>query len=63
MTKALVLLTQEEVCERLRVSRQTVWRYVRDGVLPAVKRKRPGTSRGLLRFREDDVESFARKRS
>ncbi len=31
------LLTIAEVAERLRVSRQTVWRRVRDGSIPAVR--------------------------
>jgi predicted site-specific integrase-resolvase len=50
------LLTQGETAERLRRSRQTVWRLGRDGLLPVV-RLTPGGRPGYL---EADVERLIR---
>lgn len=47
-----VWLTADDVAELLRVKRSTVWRWARDGKLPAVRFGR------LIRFRSVDVENF-----
>jgi excisionase family DNA binding protein len=50
------LLTARQVAELLNVSAETVLRWTRDGLLPAVRL--PGTSRGRLRYRPVDVEAW-----
>jgi excisionase family DNA binding protein len=50
------LLTAREVAELLNVSTETVLRWARRGDLPAVRM--PGTTRGRLRFRPDDVDAW-----
>lgn len=51
-----VLMTIGEVAEHLRLSRWTVRRYVRDGVLPASKIGR------FWRVRPQDLEKFIEER-
>jgi excisionase family DNA binding protein len=50
-----VLLGAAEVARRLGVSRQTVYRLVREGSLPAVRLGGPDAS---LRIREDGLERW-----
>lgn len=52
------LLTAREVAERLGVSSETVLRYVRKGILPAIRL--PG---GAIRFREDWLEDWLAARA
>ena len=47
-----MLLRVEEVAERMRVQPATVYRFVRDGLLPAVRFSR------MVRVREADLEAF-----
>ena len=47
------LLTTAQVADLAKVSRQTVWRWARSGVLPAIH---PGPK--LWRFRRSDVEAL-----
>lgn len=47
------LLTVKEVASDLRVSPRTVWNYVADGRLPAVR-----LGDKTIRFRTEDVEAF-----
>lgn len=47
------LLTAREVAEIVAVSTETVLRYVRRGILPAIRL--PG---GAVRFREADVDAW-----
>jgi excisionase family DNA binding protein len=46
------LLTTSEVCERLRVTRQTVWRWRKAGLLPAI------VIGGTVRFKAVDVDAL-----
>jgi excisionase family DNA binding protein len=48
------LLTTNEVAELARVSRQTVWRWAEDGVLPTAVE----LPSGHRRFRRSDVEKL-----
>jgi excisionase family DNA binding protein len=50
------LLTAREVGELLGVSAETVLRWTRAGKLRAIRL--PGTSRGRLRYRPEDVEAW-----
>ena len=52
--EARSLLTVQEVAERLRVHRGTVYRKVSNGTLPALKLTTSG--RGAIRVREDELE-------
>lgn len=54
------LLTTGEVAEWLGLSRWTVSRYVRDGVLPAF---RIGPGKGVIRIDRAAVEAWLAKRS
>ena len=45
------LMVANEVCEYLRVSGATLWRWCRDGKITALR-----TPGGRLRFRESDVQ-------
>lgn len=47
-----VLLRVEEVAERLRVQPATVYRFIRDGLLPCIRFGR------MVRIREADLEVF-----
>lgn len=55
------LLTAREVADHLGLSPETVLRYVRRGELPAIRL--PGTAKGRLRFRREDVEAWLEERS
>ncbi|MHB8598188.1 MAG: helix-turn-helix domain-containing protein [Ktedonobacteraceae bacterium] len=50
------LLTSEQVADRLQVSSQTVYSWLRTGELPSVRIGR------LWRVRPSDLEEFLRKR-
>lgn len=52
--EATILLTAEEVAERLRVNVNTVRRYIRSGRLPAIR-----LGKGY-RIRSEDLEAFLR---
>lgn len=52
------LLTIEEVCNLLKVSRRTVYNYIKSGKLPCVK-----LSKNTLRFREFDIEKLISDRT
>jgi excisionase family DNA binding protein len=49
------LLTPEQVAERLQVTVQTIYTWLRSGYLPSVKMGR------LWRIRPDDLEEFIRQ--
>ncbi len=53
------LLTPAEVAERLQVTRQTVWRWLREGELPAI------SLGGIYRVDPADLDAFleGRKRT
>lgn len=55
------LLTARAVAELLDVTPETVLRWVRRGELPAVRL--PGTVRGRLRFRVEDVDAWIEARA
>ncbi|TMJ93239.1 MAG: helix-turn-helix domain-containing protein [Actinobacteria bacterium] len=48
----MLLLRVEEVAERLRVKAPTVYRWIADGRLPAVRFSR------IVRVRDTDLEAF-----
>lgn len=50
------LLTLQEVAEKLRVSKLTVWRYTDNGSLPAFKIGR------ALRIKNSDIDKFIESR-
>ncbi len=50
------ILMADEVCEYLRVSDSTLWRWCRDGKITALR-----TPGGRLRFRESDVQKVLRE--
>lgn len=50
------LLTARQVADRLGVTAETVLRWTRAGDLPAIRL--PGTVRGRLRYRPDDVAAW-----
>lgn len=52
-----MLLTPEEVAERLKVSRETVLRWLRNGELKGVKAGK------LWRVREEDLQEFINARN
>ncbi len=49
------LLTIPEVAEQLRLSKGTVYKLIRDGVVPAVQLGRSGAS---LRVKSDELERW-----
>jgi excisionase family DNA binding protein len=55
------LLTARQVADLLGVTAETVLRYTRAGELPAIRL--PGTARGRLRYRPDDVDAFLEQHS
>lgn len=57
----MALLTPEEVAERLRVSRITVWRLMAEGALPGITVRRG--RRRLVRIADTELEQFIRERS
>ncbi len=54
--KATSLLTPQEVAERLRLRRSTVWRYIREGRIKAIK-----LNQRTYRIFEKDLNRFLRK--
>lgn len=52
------LLTTAEMAKRLRVGSETLRRFVRDGIVPAVR-----LSPKVIRFDPDDVATALRKQS
>jgi excisionase family DNA binding protein len=50
------LLTARELGEAIGVSAETVLRWTRQGELPAIRL--PGTARGRLRYRPEDVDAW-----
>ncbi len=50
------LVTAEEVVTLLKVSPKSIYRWAKDGILPAFREGR------LVRFLESDVETFVRDR-
>jgi excisionase family DNA binding protein len=50
------LITAEEVATLLKVSPKSIYRWAKDGLLPAFREGR------LVRFLESDVEAFVRDR-
>lgn len=50
------LLTAREVADRLGVTAETILRWTRRGELPAIRL--PGTARGRLRYRAEDVDAW-----
>ena len=51
------MLTAEEVSRILRIKISTVYDWVYEGVLPAIRAKK-GHHRSVVRFRESDIEEF-----
>lgn len=49
-------MTIEEIASILRVSEETIRRYIRDGLLPAIR------LRGLYRVKREDFEKFLKQR-
>jgi excisionase family DNA binding protein len=54
--KAATLLTPQEVADRLRLKRSTVWRYIREGKIKAIK-----FNQRTYRVLERDLNQFLRK--
>lgn len=50
------LMMADEVCEYLRVSDATLWRWCRDGKVTALR-----TPGGRLRFRESDIQKVLKE--
>jgi len=50
------LVTAEEVAALLKVSPKSIYRWAKEGLLPAFREGR------LVRFRESDVETFVKDR-
>lgn len=55
-----VWLTAAEVADRLRISKQTVYRWAKTGQLPAY---RPGGRWCALRFRATDIDNALKERA
>lgn len=51
------LMTAEEVAEYMQVSKNTVWRWIRDGELTAIS-----IASQRYRIREEDLEAFIKER-
>lgn len=49
-------MTIEEIASILRVSEETIRRYIRDGLLPAIR------LRGMYRVKREDFEKFLKQR-
>lgn len=56
MAQVPALLTAPEVADQARVSPETVRRWVREGLLPAIE-----LPSGRLRFRPEDIEALLTK--
>lgn len=54
--KAISLLTPQEVAERLRLTRRTIMKYIREGKIRAIK-----INRRIYRISEKDLNSFLKK--
>ena len=52
MSESTDLLTTEEVAARLRVGVETIWRYLRSGMLPGIRLGK------YWRIRKADLEAF-----
>jgi excisionase family DNA binding protein len=48
-------MTTEEIAKILNVSKETIRRYIRDGLLPAIR------LRGLYRVKREDFEEFVKQ--
>jgi predicted DNA-binding transcriptional regulator AlpA len=56
-----LLVTTEEAQRLLRVGRNTLWAWERDGHGPQpVHIGRPGAQRRTIRYRRDEIEALAR---
>lgn len=51
------LMTAEEVAEYMQVSKNTVWRWIREGELTAIS-----IASQRYRIREEDLEAFIKER-
>lgn len=56
--RRLRLLSDRQMAERYEVSRQSIWRWARDGVIPAPKKISPGMTRWLA----DELDAHDRAR-
>jgi len=54
--RAINLLTPQEVADRLRLRRSTVWRYIREGKIKAIM-----FNKRTYRISEKDLNQFLRK--
>lgn len=61
MTEPVHLLTVDEVAERLRKHKQSVYRLVYDGDLPWVNVAKQG-ARAAIRVREEDLQDYVAAR-
>jgi len=52
--------TIEEIAKVMKLSRVTLYRYIKSGKLSAIKVPGPGKG-GALRFRSKDLDNFAKK--
>lgn len=52
------LISAEEACKRLNIGRTTLWRYMKDGMITAVK-----SSGQKLSFRLSEIEAFITKQT
>jgi excisionase family DNA binding protein len=55
MPDETVYLTVKDIANRLQVSEQTVWRWIRSGELPSIKLG------GQYRVSPDDLQDFLKK--
>lgn len=54
------LLTPQAVRKQLKISRQTLWNYVKAGKIPVIRLSDNG--KGRMRFRQEDIEKFINDR-
>ncbi|MCD6115310.1 helix-turn-helix domain-containing protein [bacterium] len=54
--RAINLLTPQEVAERLRLTRRTIMKYIREGKIKAIK-----LNRRIYRISEKDLNLFLKK--
>ncbi|MCD6410444.1 helix-turn-helix domain-containing protein [bacterium] len=54
--RAINLLTPQEVAERLRLTRRTIMKYIREGKIKAIK-----LNRRIYRISEKDLNVFLKK--
>ena len=53
------LLTPAAVRKMLHISRQTLWKFVKDGDIAVIRLSKNG--KGQMRFRQEEIEKFIKK--